>query len=144
MNGFLVLFIYALIMIATTVIFTRRTNDTERFHVADRKITVLISSMSIAATWVWAPALFVSGQQAYTNGIPGMFWFLVPNVLCLMLFIPFFKRIRSAFPQGITLTGYMAKKYQSQKVKGIYSFQLGSLAVLSTAVQLLAGSKYSH
>lgn len=141
MNGFLVLFAYALLMIITTVIFTRRTNDVERYHVADRKFPFIASAMSIAATWVWAPALFVSGQQAYTNGIPGMFWFLVPNVLCLILFIPFAKRIRKEFPQGITLTGYMAEKYQSPKVKGIYTFQLGALALLSTAVQLLAGSK---
>jgi len=141
MNGFLVLFVYALLMMATTVVFTKWTVNAEKFHVADRKIPCGVSAMSIAATWVWAPALFVSGQQAYTNGIPGMFWFLVPNVLCLMLFIPFAKRIRQEFPQGITLSGYMGEKYQSNKVKGIYSFQLGALAILSTAVQLLAGSK---
>lgn len=141
MNGFFVLFIYALLMIGTTVLFTKRTANAERFHVADRRFPTVASAMSIAATWVWAPALFVSGQQAYANGIPGMFWFLVPNVLCLMIFIPFAKRIRKEFPQGITLSGYMGDKYQSGKVKGIYSFQLGALAVLSTAVQLLAGSK---
>ena len=35
----------------------------------------------------------------------------------------------------------MAERYHSGKVKGVYSFQLGALAVLSTAVQLLAGGK---
>lgn len=70
-----------------------------------------------------------------------MFWFTVPNVLCLILFIPFAKRIRAQYPEGITLTGYMAERYHSGKVKGVYSFQLGALAVLSTAVQLLAGGK---
>lgn len=39
------------------------------------------------------------------------------------------------------MTGYMAERYHSGKVKGVYSFQLGALAVLSTAVQLLAGGK---
>lgn len=70
-----------------------------------------------------------------------MFWFTVPNVLCLILFIPFAKRIRAQYPEGITLTGYMAERYHSGKVKGVYSFQLGALTVLSTAVQLLAGGK---
>ena len=70
-----------------------------------------------------------------------MFWFLVPNVLCLIIFIPFAKKIRRQYPEGITLTGYMAERYRSPKVKGVYSFQLGALAVLSTAVQLLAGGK---
>lgn len=44
-------------------------------------------------------------------------------------------------PEGITLSGYMHQKYQSESVKNIYLFQLGALSALSTGVQLLAGSK---
>ena len=44
-------------------------------------------------------------------------------------------------PNGITLSGYMHEKYRSEKVKGVYLFQLTMLTVLSTAVQLLAGGK---
>jgi Na+/proline symporter len=139
--GIFVLIIYAALMIGATLLFTRKARDSESFHVANRNIGTLVSALSIAATWIWAPSLFVSGEKAYTSGLPGFFWFLVPNVLCLMLFIPFAKRMRARFPEGITLTGFMAKTYQSDKVKGVYSFQLGALAVLSTAVQLLAGSK---
>lgn len=101
----------------------------------------LQSAMSVAATWIWAPALFVSAEKAYANGFVGLFWFLVPNVLCLTLFIPFAKRIRERMPKGISLAGFMGEQYHSDKVKGIYLFQLGSLSVLSTGVQLLAGGK---
>ncbi len=139
--GIIVLILYSALMIGATLLFTRKTDSAESFHVADRNVGTIVSALSIAATWIWAPALFVSGQQAYMNGLPGFLWFLVPNVLCLMLFIPFAKRIRNRYPQGITLTGFMAKTYKSDKVKGVYSFQLGALAILSTAVQLLAGSK---
>lgn len=139
--GIIVLVVYAALMLGATLLFTRKAKDSESFHVADRNIGTFVSALSIAATWIWAPSLFVSGQQAYTSGIPGFFWFLVPNVLCLMLFIPFAKRIRVRFPQGVTLTGFMATTYHSDRVKGVYSFQLGALAVLSTAVQLLAGSR---
>lgn len=141
MTGILILAGYAILMIGSTVIFTKRAESAESFHVADRNLGTVMSAMSIAATWIWAPALFVSAEQAYTNGIPGFFWFLVPNVLCLLLFIPFAKRIRAQMPQGITLSGYMAEKYKSQKVKKVYLFQLSSLSVLSTSVQLLAGGK---
>lgn len=141
MFGIVVLVVYALLMIFVTLIFTRRATSAESFHVADRRIGAPAAAMSIAATWIWAPSLFTSSEVAYTSGIPGFFWFLVPNVLCLLFFIPFAKRIRRQYPEGITLTGYMTEKYQSGKVKGIYSFQLGALAVLSTAVQLLAGGK---
>lgn len=139
--GIIVLILYAALMMGATLLFTRRAKDSESFHVGDRNIPTATGALSVAATWIWAPALFVSGQQAYTNGLPGFFWFLVPNVLCLMLFIPFAKRIRQRHPQGITLAGFMAKTYASDKVKGVYTFQMGALAVLSTAVQLLAGSR---
>ncbi len=97
--------------------------------------------MSIAATWVWAPALFTSAEKAYLNGLPGLLWFLVPNVLCLFLFVPFAKRMREQMPDGVTLSGYMAKRYNSNAVKKAYQFQLLSIAALSTGVQLLAGAK---
>lgn len=141
MLGIVVLIAYAALMIGATAVFTKRTHDAESFHVADRRIGTGIASMSIAATWIWAPSLFVSAEKAYTNGVPGIFWFLVPNVLCLIIFIPFAKRMRAMYPEGITLSGYMAETYHSGKVRGAYSFQLGALAVLSTAVQLLAGGK---
>lgn len=104
-------------------------------------MNIFNSAMSIAATWIWAPALFVSAERAYINGWIGLFWFLVPNILCLIIFIPFVKIIRNKIPDGITLSGYMKSVYKSDKVKNIYLFQLGVLSILSTAVQLLAGGK---
>lgn len=141
MNGFLILVIYATIMIFTTVLFTKKEKSTEGFLVGNRNIGVLRGAMSIAATWIWAPALFVSAEKSYSFGWMGLFWFLVPNILCLLLFIPFAKKIRNYAPKGITLSGYMGKRYNSKKVKGIYWTQMFFLAVLSTAVQLLAGGK---
>ncbi len=141
MLGIIVLIVYAALMIGATAVFTKRTHDAESFHVADRRIGTGVAAMSIAATWIWAPSLFVSAEKAYTSGIPGIFWFLVPNVLCLLIFIPFAKRMRAKYPEGITLSGYMAEAYQSRKVQGAYSFQLSALSVLSTSVQLLAGGK---
>lgn len=41
---------------------------------------------SIAATWVWAPAIFVASGVACQYGLEGLMWFLVPNVLTLVLF----------------------------------------------------------
>lgn len=141
MNGILILLVYAVIMIGITILFARNGTGKDDFYVGNRNMGTLSSAMSIAATWIWAPALFTSAQQAYTNGIPGLFWFLVPNVLCLMLFIPFARKIRDRMPEGITLSGFMGKEYKSEGVKKMYGLQLGLLTILSTAVQLLAGGK---
>ncbi|WP_206458686.1 sodium:solute symporter family protein [Anaerovorax sp. IOR16] len=141
MYGVIVLLIYAIAMIGATLMFTKKERTAEGFFVGNRNMGTVSSAMSIAATWIWAPALFVSAEKSYINGIPGLFWFLVPNVLCLIIFIPFAKKIRDKMPNGITLSGFMGNAYKSSKVKNVYLFQLGSLAVLSTAVQLLAGGK---
>lgn len=141
MYGFIVLAAYAALMVIVTICLSRRSHNTESFHVADRKLGPIQSAMSIAATWIWAPAIFTSAEKAYSNGIPGLFWFLVPNILCLILFVPFGKRIRAQMPDGITLSGFMAEKYRSKAVHGAYLFELTALAVLSTGVQLLAGAK---
>ena len=137
----IVLLTYAAVMLGVTVLMTKKENNIERFCVGNRNTGWMVSALSIAATWIWAPALFTSTENAYTKGFAGLFWFLVPNVLCLKLFIPFAKRIREEMPVGITLSGYMYGKYHSKAVKNIYLFQLGALSALSTGVQLLAGSK---
>ena len=141
MNGFIILAVYAVIMLAATFLFARRGNGSEDFYVGDRKMGAVVSAMSIAATWIWAPALFTSAEKAYSNGIPGLFWFLVPNVLCLLFFIPFAKTIRKRMPGGITLSGFMGNEYKNDGVKKIYGVQLAGLTILSTAVQLLAGGR---
>lgn len=41
---------------------------------------------SIASTWIWAPALFVSSQIAYQYGLAGFLMFLIPNILTLWIF----------------------------------------------------------
>lgn len=137
----IVLLDYAAVMIGATALMTKKENDVQKFCVGNRNIGWGVSALSIAATWIWAPALFTSTENAYTRGFAGLFWFLVPNVLCLIVFIPFAKRIREEMPEGTTLSGYMDERYQSRTVKNVYLFQMGVLSVLSTGVQLLAGSK---
>lgn len=140
-DALFVLLVYTLMMFGAIVLMTKKEDNVERFCVGDRNAGWIISALSISATWIWAPALFTSTENAYTRGFAGLFWFLVPNVLCLILFIPYAKKIREEMPEGITLSGYMYEKYQSKAVKNIYLFQLGALSALSTGVQLLAGSK---
>ncbi len=137
----IVLLIYTIVMLGTTILMTKKENNIERFCVGNRNTGWFVSALSIAATWIWAPALFTSTENAYTKGFAGLFWFLVPNVLCLIVFIPFAKKIREEMPNGITLSGYMYEKYHSKAVRNTYLFQLGALSALSTGVQLLAGSK---
>ena len=64
----MVLAAYAVIMIAATVLMTNKEKSVERFCVGNRNTGWFISALSIAATWIWAPALFTSTENAYTKG----------------------------------------------------------------------------
>jgi Na+/proline symporter len=139
MGGIITLAAYAAIMISVTVFTTGKPRIPLEFHVADRNMGTVRSALSIAATWIWAPALFVSAERAYIQGTVGLFWFLAPNVLCLILFIPFAKKIRERMPQGVTLSGFMGERYGPGAGR-VYLFQLSALSVLSTGVNLLAGA----
>lgn len=116
-------------------------NLTKSYYlVADRKLGFFESSFSIAATWVWAPAIFISAQQAYLHGWLGLFWFTVPNIACLILFSFFAVIIKQNFPEGYTLSEYMGSIY-SKRIQNVYWGTLIGLLTCAFAVQLLAGGQ---
>lgn len=133
----LYLVLYFFIIYAFTLFIKNQTGK-EGFLLGDRNVGTIPMALSIASTWIWAPALFVSAQQAYENGYVGLLYFLVPNVLTLIIFIPFAKRLRESFPTGYSLMGYMGETY-SKRVRGVYLFQMTALSLLSTVVQIVAG-----
>lgn len=74
MNGIIMLFVYAAIMILATVTMTKKEKNVVNFCVGSRSENWILSALSIAATWIWAPALFVSTEKAYSAGWIGLFW----------------------------------------------------------------------
>jgi Na+/proline symporter len=140
-QGLILLFVYAALMIGLSFRLRQRFNkDKSMFLLAGRKLPVWEGAFSIAATWIWAPALFLAAQKAYTQGVAGVFWFTVPNIACLIIFGYFAARLRRKLPDGFTLSGYILDRY-SPRVHNLYLIQLVGLAVCSFAVQLLAGGK---
>jgi Na+/proline symporter len=140
-QGFLILAGYAVVASLIIWFFSRGFSFTKiGFLIAGGKVGAVPAAFSIAAAWIWAPALFVSAEKAYTQGWVGLFWFLVPNVACLVLFSFFARKLRVSFPDGITLSGYMRQRF-SYRVQVVYLVAFGGLAVCSFAVQLLAGGK---
>jgi len=138
--GILMLLGYFILVFGSALIFTTKSKTKEHFLVADREIGEWKGAFSVAATWIWAPALFIAAQKAYTQGWVGLFWFTVPNVFCLIFFAKFAEKLRNRFPKGYTLSDYMKKRY-SKRVHTMYMTELSALSIFSIAVQLLAGGK---
>ena len=111
----------------------------ERFLVAGRKINWFVGGFSIAASWIWAPALFVSVQMAYQKGLAGIFWFTFPNIIALAIFAFFAPRIRNLRPEGYTLPQYIRYRLKSKKVHKIYLVPFIFYQIMAVSVQLFAG-----
>lgn len=88
----------------------RKTESFSSFTVADRNLGTIRGGFSIAVTFIWAPAIFVSSQQSFTSGVPGIFWFMFPNFLCLLLSGWLALKVRKIHPDGFTLTELLANR----------------------------------
>lgn len=140
-TGYWLLFLYGAFMIAITYFFARwkKYKTIQGFLVAERNVSWWLGAASIAASWIWAPALFVSVQMAYEKGLPGIFWFTFPNIIALLLFIFLAPKIREKLPHGYTLPQWIKHKLKSEKVHKIYLFPYFFYQLMAVTVQLFAG-----
>ena len=123
------------------------------FLVGSRKVGTWHGSLSIAVSWIWAPAVFICSLQAYKQGLAGIFWFTVPNILCFFLFAFLAIRVRRLLPKGYTLPDYIWFRFKGAKSTHLsflavyFGYQLGAIIINSlaggTLLHLLSGMDFS-
>lgn len=138
-TGFLLLTGYFILMLVLFKSVRSVSNTKLGFLLADRKIGWITAAFSLAATWVWAPSLFIASEKAYTSGWVGVVWFTVPNVLTLVLFAYFATWMRNKYPNGWTFSDYIREEF-GHRTHSLYLVESFGLQILSFAVQLLAGA----
>ncbi len=128
-------------MIFITGIFAklRKENTKDAFLVANRKLGWFNGGISIAASWIWAPALFISSQIAYQKGLAGIFWFTLPNIIALAIFAFLAPKIRSLMPKGYTLPQFIKEKFKSKRTHIMYIIPYMFYQIMAVTVQLFAG-----
>lgn len=139
LQGWGLLLLYLILTWVITYGYGKFVRTKEYFLVSERRIKSRYAAFSIAATWIWAPALFVSAEKGYTQGIAGLFWFTVPNILCLIIFGLFAEKMRKAKPKGFTMSHYIREKF-SKRTHNLFLLESLGLQICSFAVQLLAGA----
>ena len=139
LEGWALIATYFVAMMMRVVFLRKHKKTKEEFLVANRSMPWLLTAFSMAATWVWAPSMFVASEKAYTQGLAGVFWFVVPNVLTLILFAFFANKMRKLRPDGWTFSDYIREKY-SKRCHNLYLIESFGLQTMSFAVQLLAGA----
>ncbi len=129
---------YFIIVYAFTGLIKKDTFTKLGFLLANRSVPGWMAAFSLAATWVWAPSMFIASEQAYNNGWVGVFWFTVPNVLTLVIFAYFASWMRKKYPHGWTFSDFIRRNF-SNRTHNMYLIESFGLQTLSMAVQLLAG-----
>lgn len=115
--------------------------EKEHYLLNNRNSDCIKLAFSIASSWIWAPALIISGQKGFSHGIIGAASFLIPNALTLILFGIFAKRLANKTSKPITITEIILGHYESKRIYAIYLFQQISLQICCLSVQFLAISK---
>src|ERR1035437_1411007 len=141
-QGYVILILFGIITFLLTWIFSRDTIWTKTqigFLKAGSNVPWHLGSLSIAASWIWAPALFVSVQKAYELGIPGIFWFTFPNIIALIVFVWLGPKIRKRLPGGYTLPDWIKYRFSDQRVHKIYLIIYFWYQVMAVTVQVFVG-----
>ena len=131
--------LFGLIMIGLVWFKTHQEKHADGFLVADRNVSTWQGAFSIAVSWVWAPAVFICSLQAYTKGLPGVFWFTAPNILCFFVFAAVAVRLRKLMPDGYTLPEFIWKKFEGSKPVHLafliiaFGYQLGAIIINAVA-----------
>jgi len=140
MAAYLLLIVFSATMILVTTVASRKHlwQTTVGFMAAGRQVPWWLGAISLAITWIWAPALFISAQQSYQNGISGIFWFTFPNIISLMILAPLAIRIRDCLPTGYTQPEWIRQRFDAKTHK-IYLAAFFWYQLIAVTMQLYAG-----
>ena len=106
-----VLVFYFLIIFSLVFLYEKNKKQTsESFLVANRNVGGKFGAMSIAASWIWAPAIFVSTEVGYRWGYSALVWFVIPNMLSLVLFALIAPKILDKIPKGFSYIQFLKDK----------------------------------
>jgi len=141
-TGLLILLGFGLIMTIVSLFLRKKDETLQNFLLAGRQVGWFQGACSIAASWIWAPALFISVQVAYQKGLAGLFWFTAPNIFALILFAFFAPRIRKALPEGTTLPEFIGDRFKSSRLHKLYLFPTLFYQLMAVTVQLFAGGHF--
>lgn len=152
-EGFILIIAYGVAMTLFVWLYSiKRKTSMDDFLVSNRNLGVFRGSFSIAVSWIWAPAIFIVSLQAYTKGIAGVFWFIVPNILCFFIYAPFAIRLRKLLPNGYSLPDYIRVRFKDYKHTHLMSlviyfgYQIGAIIINAVAgatlINLLTGISF--
>lgn len=146
--GLILLAVFGVLMLLLTLVVSRAAiwgHTRSGFLYAGRNVGGLVAGFSIAASWIWAPALFVSVQKSYELGLAGLFWFTAPNVLAVLIFALMGPAIRKRVPGGFSIPDWIRHRFQDENAllvniaHKLYLIPFFWYQVMAVTVQIFVG-----
>jgi Na+/proline symporter len=125
------------VILAIYIASRRQKRVIDTFLIANRSTPLLIGVLTIALAWTWAPAILVSSQMAYQQGMAGFLWFSVPNILALLIFPFLLKKARSFYEEGYTLPQIIKLKTRSNLTLSLYVLAIFVIQIYAITINFL-------
>lgn len=148
-EGYTLFVLYGAFIIALVLYTSRKSQESDYFLLMGRGLGVFRGSMSMAVSWIWAPAIFICSLKAYEQGLPGVLWFTLPNILTFFVFAIFAVKMRELLPKGYIVSEIFHYKFPTIKslhwavAVVTFGYQLGAIIINCVAgailISLLAG-----
>ena len=119
--AYFIVAIYAAVMIGAVYYFTKKDETQEDFLLAGRQLGMWRGAASMAVSWVWAPAIFFCALMAFSQGVPGLFWFVVPNVVCFWTFALVAQRMRKQHAMTMSMPNYIRSRFSGHSQAHIWA-----------------------
>jgi len=103
----------AFMLLIALIVKRRLVRTTRDFVASGQRIGLAFGTGSLISVWTWAMAVMMSSAMTYRWGLSGLFWFVVPNGLAIMLVIPFARYLRSHMPRGYTISKFVDHRFRS-------------------------------
>ena len=133
-TGIMLFLGYAVFIIVLVVVTKKKRETADDFLVMERSLGLFRGSLSMAVSWIWAPAVFICSLKSFTQGLPGIFWFTAPNILCFFVFAVFAVRLRDRFPDGYTIAEAFRLRFGERRTHlaalvVAFGYQLGAVII---------------
>ncbi|TPJ61475.1 hypothetical protein FJ471_17730 [Mesorhizobium sp. B2-7-1] len=103
-------------LVAAIVIRRLLVRNTHDFIISDRKIGFGFGVGSVISVWTWSMAVMMTSAMTFEWGLSGLFWFVAPNGLAVMMLIPFTRVLRRQMPNGYTISEFTKNRFKQSGV----------------------------
>ncbi|MFP4655641.1 MAG: sodium:solute symporter [Methanohalobium sp.] len=140
-----VVLIYLIVIFYLGLLGYQRTNETEDYMVAGRKINPYILALSYGATFISTSAIIGFGGVAGAYGM-GLLWLTFMNIVfgIFIAFVVFGSRTRSMGVNlnAVTFPEFLGKRFQSRFIQGFSGSLVAIFMPLYAGIVLIGGARF--